>query len=57
VMGMTGVGKSTFIQHFTTQEVIIGRTLESCKAKILNGARCPVCPDRVCHRYGERGYF
>ena len=57
MMGMTGVGKSTFIQHFTTQEVIIGRTLESCKAKILNGARCPVCPDRVCHRYGERGYF
>ena len=33
VMGVTGVGKSTFIQHFTDEEVVIGRSLEACKSQ------------------------
>lgn len=32
LMGMTGVGKSSFIQLFTDELVGIGDDLESCKA-------------------------
>jgi putative ribosome biogenesis GTPase RsgA len=39
VMGMTGVGKSTFINYFADQKAEIGDHLESCKltsiAKLL----------------------
>lgn len=31
VMGVTGVGKSTFIQHATGKEVKIGHTQEACE--------------------------
>ena len=31
VVGVTGVGKSTFISYFTDEEVGIGKTLESCE--------------------------
>ena len=31
VVGVTGVGKSTFISLFTDEDVGIGKTLESCK--------------------------
>jgi putative ribosome biogenesis GTPase RsgA len=31
VMGMTGVGKSTFINYFADKPVPIGHTLEACK--------------------------
>jgi putative ribosome biogenesis GTPase RsgA len=31
LMGMTGAGKSTFIQYFTDENVGIGDGLESCK--------------------------
>lgn len=30
-MGITGVGKSTFIQYFTDDIVEVGGSLESCK--------------------------
>jgi ATPase subunit of ABC transporter with duplicated ATPase domains len=32
VMGITGVGKSTFISHLTDEEVVIGRGLASCES-------------------------
>jgi dephospho-CoA kinase len=39
VMGMTGVGKSTFINYFADQKAEVGDHLESCKltsiAKLL----------------------
>lgn len=31
LMGITGVGKSTFIQYFTDDIVEVGGSLESCK--------------------------
>lgn len=31
VMGVTGSGKSTFIQYFTEEPLHIGHSLESCK--------------------------
>jgi putative protein kinase ArgK-like GTPase of G3E family len=31
VMGITGVGKSTFISHLTDEDVVIGRGLASCE--------------------------
>ena len=31
LMGITGVGKSTFIQYFTDDNVEVGGSLESCK--------------------------
>jgi len=34
VMGMTGSGKSTFIQNFTKQDLNIGHGLESCTAVV-----------------------
>ncbi|KAF8429574.1 P-loop containing nucleoside triphosphate hydrolase protein [Tirmania nivea] len=34
VMGMTGVGKSTFISYFSDESVIIGHTLEACTSKV-----------------------
>jgi dephospho-CoA kinase len=41
VMGMTGVGKSTFINYFADQKAEVGDYLESCKstsvAKLLSG--------------------
>ena len=33
VMGMTGVGKSTFISKCTDEEVIIGRGMQSCESR------------------------
>jgi putative ribosome biogenesis GTPase RsgA len=30
-MGMTGVGKSTFINYFSDEPVPVGHTLEACK--------------------------
>lgn len=34
VMGMTGVGKSTFISYFSDESVMIGHTLEACTNKV-----------------------
>jgi len=34
VMGMTGVGKSTFISYFSDESVVIGHTLEACTNKV-----------------------
>lgn len=34
VMGVTGVGKSTFIQYATGEKVVIGDGLEACKSLI-----------------------
>lgn len=34
VMGMTGVGKSTFISYFSDETVTIGHTLEACTSKV-----------------------
>jgi hypothetical protein len=31
-MGVTGVGKSTFINHFSNEETVIGHGLEACKS-------------------------
>lgn len=37
VMGVTGVGKSTFIKHATGQDVVIGHGQEACmSAKASN---------------------
>jgi GTPase Era involved in 16S rRNA processing len=30
-MGVTGVGKSTFINHFSDEETVIGHGLEACR--------------------------
>lgn len=30
VMGLTGVGKSTFIQHLSDSEIVVGHTLDPC---------------------------
>jgi dephospho-CoA kinase len=35
VMGMTGVGKSTFINYFSDEPVSVGHTLEACKLNQL----------------------
>jgi len=34
VMGMTGVGKSTFINYFSDEPVPVGHTLEACTGKV-----------------------
>lgn len=34
VMGMTGVGKSTFINNFSDESVLIGHGLEACTGKV-----------------------
>jgi len=31
VMGITGSGKTTFINHFSEKELMIGHGLDSCK--------------------------
>ncbi|KAH7400674.1 P-loop containing nucleoside triphosphate hydrolase protein [Phaeosphaeria sp. MPI-PUGE-AT-0046c] len=34
VMGVTGVGKSTFINHFSDEQTVIGHGLEACTGKV-----------------------
>jgi predicted GTPase len=34
VMGVTGVGKSTFINYFSDGEAVVGHSLEACKLTI-----------------------
>jgi hypothetical protein len=34
-MGVTGAGKTSFIQHFTRQKLAVGEGLESCKLRVL----------------------
>lgn len=35
VMGVTGAGKTTFIQEFASKKLEIGNTLESCASTML----------------------
>jgi len=35
VMGVTGVGKSTFINYFSDRPVPVGNDLESCKSSVI----------------------
>ena len=34
VMGVTGVGKSTFINYFSDGEAVVGHSLEACELTI-----------------------
>ena len=44
VMGNTGVGKSTFIQYATGENVTIGHSLESCKSMLGHRTRVRGAP-------------
>ena len=45
-MGVTGVGKSSFISLFAEENVVIGHSLEACKNPDLD-------PERLCIRDGD----
>ncbi|KAK1835660.1 P-loop containing nucleoside triphosphate hydrolase protein [Podospora conica] len=48
IMGLTGVGKSTFISHFSPSTAIIGNDLESCTSTIsFHPTTLPGIPRRV----------
>ena len=34
-MGLTGVGKSTFIKYLSDSEIVIGHTLNSCEYTVI----------------------